>query len=48
MNESLLKLLVGIERFQEIRKSGFYYIDKTGLIEQLLENWGKANLFTRP
>ena len=48
MNESLLKLPVGIERFQEIRKSGFYYIDKTGLIEQLLENWGKANLFTRP
>ena len=27
---------------------GFYYIDKTKLIEQLLDNWGKVNLFTRP
>ena len=43
-----LKLQVGIESFQEIRQEGFYYIDKTGLIEQLLENWGKVNLFTRP
>ena len=43
-----LKLPVGIESFQEIRQEGFYYIDKTGLIEQLLENWGKVNLFTRP
>ena len=43
-----LKLPVGIENFQEIRQEGFYYIDKTGLIEQLLEHWSKANLFTRP
>ena len=43
-----LKLPVGIEDFQEIRKAGFYYIDKTRLIEQLLESWGKVNLFTRP
>jgi len=43
-----LKLPVGIEDFQEIRKNGFYYIDKTGLIEQLLDSWGKVNLFTRP
>ena len=43
-----LKLPVGIEDFKEIRRQGFYYIDKTGLIEQLLENWGKVNLFTRP
>ena len=45
---STLKLPVGIENFEEIRKSGFYYVDKTKLIEQLLENWGKVNLFTRP
>lgn len=36
-----LKLPVSIEDFQEIRNSEFYYIDKTGLIEQLLDNWGK-------
>lgn len=43
-----LRLLVGIDDFEKIRKSDFYYIDKTKLIEQLLENWGKVNLFTRP
>lgn len=43
-----LKLPIGIENFQEIRQMGFYYIDKTRLIEQLLEQWGKVNLFTRP
>ena len=42
------KLPVGIENFQEIRQAGFYYVDKTRLIEQLLEQWGKVNLFTRP
>lgn len=45
---ALLKLPVGIEDFREIRQLGFYYIDKTKLIEQLLDNWGKVNLFTRP
>ena len=43
-----LKLPVGIEDFQEIRRLGFYYVDKTMLIEQLLAKWGKVNLFTRP
>ena len=43
-----LKLPVGIEDFQDIRRNGFYYIDKTGLIEQLLDSWGKVNFFTRP
>lgn len=43
-----LKLPVGIDNFEKIRKSGFYYIDKTKLIEQLLQNWGEVNLFTRP
>ena len=43
-----IKLPVGIENFEEIRKSGFYYVDKTGLIRDLLWDWGKVNLFTRP
>lgn len=47
MNKQL-KLPVGIDSFEEIRKSEFYYVDKTRLVEQLLENWGAVNLFTRP
>ena len=43
-----IKLPVGIENFEKIRREGFYYVDKTGLIEQLLNNWGEVNLFTRP
>ena len=43
-----VKLPIGIEDFKEIRTEGFYYVDKTALIEQLLEDWGKVNLFTRP
>lgn len=43
-----LKLPIGIEHFKEIRTEGFYYVDKTGLIAELLNNWGKVNLFTRP
>ena len=39
-----LKLPGGIENFEEIRKLGFYYIDKTRLIEQLLQGWGKVAL----
>lgn len=42
------KLPIGIEKFEEIRTEGFYYVDKTGLIRELLDNWGKVNLFTRP
>lgn len=42
------KLPIGIEDFEKIRKENFYYIDKTGLIRELLENWGEVNLFTRP
>ena len=42
------KLPVGIENFEDIRKKGFYYIDKTGLIRELLNHWGMVNLFTRP
>ena len=43
-----LKLPIGIDSFEKIRKENFYYIDKTKLIEQLLQNWSKVNLFTRP
>ena len=46
--QELKKLPVGFENFQEIRKLDFYYVDKTKLVEQLLENWSKVNLFTRP
>lgn len=42
------KLPVGIENFEKLRKEDFYYIDKTGLIKELLNNWGEVNLFTRP
>ena len=43
-----LKLPIGVESFEEIRTDGFYYVDKTKLIEELLNQWGKVNLFTRP
>ena len=43
-----MKLPVGIDSFEKLRKEGFYYIDKTGLIRDLLNNWGEVNLFTRP
>ena len=42
------KLPIGIEDFEKLRKEDFYYIDKTGLIKELLNNWGEVNLFTRP
>ena len=43
-----MKLPVGIDQFDKLIKSGFYYVDKTRLIEQLLQNLGEVNLFTRP
>ena len=42
------KLPVGIENFAEFRTEDFYYVDKTMFIAELLQNWGKVNLFTRP
>ncbi len=42
------KMPIGIDDFKEIVTQGFYYIDKTGMIKELLGNWGKVNLFTRP
>ena len=45
---NVLKLPVGMDEFKKIRENNFYYIDKTGLIEQLMNKWGEVNLFTRP
>ena len=42
------KLPIGIENFGEFSTEGFYYVDKTPFIKELLQNWGKVNLFTRP
>lgn len=46
--EKRKRLPVGVESFREIRKGNFYYVDKTRLIEQLLTDWSKVSLFTRP
>lgn len=46
--ETRIKLPVGIESFEEIRKYEYYYVDKTLLIEQVLEEGSKVKLFTRP
>lgn len=42
------KLPIGIEYFEEMRRGDFYYIDKTGMIQELLESRAKVSLFTRP
>lgn len=43
------KLLpIGIENFTKLRTGNFYYIDKTGLISELLHNWAQVTLFVRP
>ena len=44
----VIKLPIGIDDFKKIRKSDFYYVDKTKLIEKLINNCGKVNIFTRP
>ena len=36
--EKKLKLPIGIENFSELRKKNYYYVDKTELIEQVLED----------
>ncbi|MCI9604278.1 MAG: AAA family ATPase, partial [Ruminococcus sp.] len=41
-------LPIGIENFEEMLKSGYYYVDKTMFIKELLDLKGKVNLFTRP
>ncbi|MCI9004737.1 MAG: AAA family ATPase, partial [Lachnospiraceae bacterium] len=42
------EILVGAEDFLEIRTGGYYYVDKTGLIRDLIQKKGKVTLFTRP
>ena len=42
------RLPVGIENFEKLQKEDFYYVDKTGLIKEILTHWGEVNLFTRP
>ncbi len=41
-------LPIGIDNFEKLRSRDFYYVDKTGMIKELLSNWGEVNLFTRP
>ena len=41
-------LPIGVENFEKMRNDGFYYVDKTGLIREILANRGDVNLFTRP
>ena len=48
MNKGTKKLPVGVEDFKEIRTRDYYYVDKTGLVAELIERRGKVNLFTRP
>ena len=48
MNTNIRKLHVGVESFEKIRRENFYYIDKTGLISELLHKWSEVTLFTRP
>lgn len=42
------KLPIGIENFEDMIKENYYYVDKTGLLKQLLNEHGLVNLFTRP
>ena len=42
------KLPIGIDDFSQLRTDEFYYVDKTTMIRDLLNSWGKVNLFTRP
>ncbi len=48
MNSVKKKLPIGIENFAKLQVEDFYYVDKTMLIKELLDNWAEVNLFTRP
>ena len=41
-------LPIGVDNFADVIKTGYYYIDKTIFIKELLDLRGKVNLFTRP
>ncbi|MCD8155658.1 MAG: ATP-binding protein [Clostridiales bacterium] len=41
-------LPIGVDDFRKIRTEGYYYVDKTSFIRDLLQNRGEVNLFTRP
>ncbi len=41
-------LPIGVDNFEKMIKEGYYYIDKTMLIKELLDLKGEVNLFTRP
>jgi len=43
-----LRMPIGVDDFGKLRTNNFYYVDKSGMIKELLENWGEVNLFTRP
>ena len=42
------KLPIGVDNFEKLVREDFYYVDKTGMIAELLKNWSEVNLFTRP
>ena len=46
MDTNKKMLPIGIDNFEKLREENFYYVDKTGLIRDLLYNWGEVNLFT--
>ena len=48
MDFAVKRLPIGIEFFDEMIKNQYYYVDKTGMISELLRSGGKVTLFTRP
>ena len=48
MSKEKKRIPIGLENFEQIIKDNYYYVDKTGLISELLRNGGMVNLFTRP
>lgn len=47
MSKEKKRIPIGLENFEQIIKENYYYVDKTGLISELLRNGGVVNLFTR-
>lgn len=42
------RLPIGIEDFEKIRQEDYYYVDKTGMIGDIIRNGAEVTLFTRP